>query len=230
MRKLQAGSGSQGTVYKAICEEARAGVAEPGDVVALKVMAGIQDDDQSQWAKLERRTKELSQLSHSNVVKYRGCFRVRETFGDMHVVVQEFLEGETLKEHLAEHPGGLDADEAVVIVMAAVDGLVYTTERGIVHRDIKPGNIFLCRDDLGAIRDVKLIDFEIARQEGGTTTSSSGNLRGTFDYMAPDFIDPEFHGDIQSDVFSMGVVLHEVLTGKTPACDLSRSAGTASCQ
>ena len=210
LQELQVGSGSQGTVYKAVCETAREGIAAVGDVVALKVMA-VQDEGQTLWRRLEHRTRELMQLDHPNIVRYKGCFVEAGPFADIHVVVQEFLEGETLKDCLSTHPGGLDVDRGIAILKAALDGLIYTSGRGIVHRDIKPGNIFLCSDG-----GVKLIDFEIARQEGGTATTATGNIRGSFDYMAPDFINATFHGDIQSDVFSMGVVMHEVLTGKTP--------------
>ncbi len=210
LQEIQAGSGSQGTVYKAVCDEDRHHLVPVGTVVALKVMA-VQDEGRDQWRKLEKRTRELVRLTHPNVVKYYGCFAETGLFNDVHVIVQEFLSGETLKAHLARHTAGLDVDVALKIVDAALAGLVYTSGNGIVHRDVKPGNIFLC--DTG---EVKLIDFEIARQDGGTVTASAGNIRGSFDYMAPDFTDAAFHGDVCSDVFSMGVVLHEVLTGKTP--------------
>lgn len=210
LQEIQAGSGSQGTVYKAICVDAKDGIVPQGTVVALKVMA-VQDEGRKQWKRLEKRTADLARLDSPNVVKYYGCFSEAGLFNDVHVVVQEFLQGETLKERLARCPSGLDVDEALIVADAALTGLVHTSRCGIVHRDIKPGNIFLCDDGT-----VKLIDFEIARQNGGTTTSSAGNIRGSFDYMAPDFTDAEFHGDVQSDVFSMGVVLHEMLTGKTP--------------
>ena len=208
--ELQAGSGSQGTVYKAVCVEDRHGLVPVGTVVALKVMP-VQDGEGVQWRKLQKRTAELARLDHPNVVRYFGCFSEEGMFNDVHVVVQEFLQGETLKESLARKKTGLDVDEGLKVVDATLAGLEYMAKRGIVHRDLKPGNIFLC-DDGG----VKLIDFEIAKQEGGTVTASVGNIRGSFDYMAPDFTNPEFHGDVQSDVFSMGVVLHEVLSGKTP--------------
>lgn len=210
LQEIQVGAGSQGTVYKAVCEEDKHGLVQPGTLVALKVMA-VQDEGGNQWRKLQKRTAELARLKHPNVVRYYGCFAEQGLFNDVHVVVQEFLQGETLKEKLARSSTGLDVDEGIKVVDSTLAGLEYTTRCGIVHRDLKPGNIFLC-DDGG----VKLIDFEIAKQEGGTATASVGNIRGSFDYMAPDFTDPEFHGDIQSDVFSMGVVLHEVLCGKTP--------------
>ncbi len=210
LQELQAGSGSQGTVYKAVCAEDKHGLVPVGMVVALKVMP-VQDGEGAQWRKLQKRTAELARLDHPNVVKYHGCFSEQGMFNDVHVVVQEFLQGVTLKERLARQKTGLDVDEGLRVVDATLAGLDYMAQRGIVHRDLKPGNIFLC-DDGG----VKLIDFEIAKQEGGTVTASVGNIRGSFDYMAPDFTNPEFHGDVQSDVFSMGVVLHEVLSGKTP--------------
>ena len=210
LQEIQAGSGSQGTVYKAVCEVDKFGLVTPGTVVALKVMA-VQDDGKQQWKKLEKRTAELSRLNHPNVVRYYGCFSESGLFNDVHVVVQEFLDGETLKECLVKCRSGLDVDLGLKIADAALAGLEYISRCGIVHRDVKPGNIFVCVN--GA---VKLIDFEIAKQRGGTTTSTAGNIRGSFDYMAPDFTDAEFHGDEKSDVFSMGVVVHEILVGKTP--------------
>lgn len=210
LREIQAGSGSQGTVYKAVCEIDKFGIVKPGTVVALKVMA-VQDDGKQHWRKLEARTFELRRMKHPNIVRYYGCFSESGLFNDIHVVVQEYLEGATLKEKLSGFRSGLDVDLALKVADDALAGLEYISRCGIVHRDIKPGNIFLCDD-----RSVKLIDFEIARQRDGTTTSTAGNIRGSFDYMAPDFIDPDFHGDEQSDVFSMGVVLHEALVGKTP--------------
>ena len=208
---LQTGEGSQGAVYRGVCEEARFPGLQQGSNVALKVMPAP-DDSPDHWGRLERRTDELVRLDHANVVKYYGCFTVNDVFHDLYVVVEEFLEGESLKDRLARSPTGLDADEALRIVREALAGLDYLASRGIVHRDVKPGNIFLCADG-----SVKLIDFEIARQESlGTTTTASCNLKGTFDYMAPEFTASDFRGDVQSDIFSMGVVFHEMLTGKMP--------------
>ena len=104
LQEIQAGSGSQGTVYKAVCEVDKFGFVTPGTVVALKVMA-VQDDGKQQWKKLEKRTAELSRLNHPNVVRYYGCFSESGLFNDVHVVVQEFLDGETRHQflHLPEH-------------------------------------------------------------------------------------------------------------------------------
>ena len=210
LAEIKGASGSQGQIFKAVCENPPFAGIEPGTVVALKAMA-VHDEDGQAWAKLEKRTSELVRLSHPNVVKYYGCFSESGTFNDIHAIVQEFLDGETLKQRLLRCPSGLDADEALHVTEAALAGLEYTAANGIVHRDVKPGNIFLCADG-----GVKLIDFEVAHQEGGTTTSASGNLVGSFDYMAPDFTNSTFRGDERSDVFSMGVVMHEAITGRTP--------------
>ena len=221
LAEIKGASGSQGQIFKAVCEVPPFAGIETGTVVALKAMA-VHDEDGRAWAKLEKRTSELVRLSHPNVVKYYGCFSESGTFNDIHAIVQEFLEGETLKQRLARCPSGLDADEALHVTEAALAGLEYTAASGIVHRDVKPGNIFLCSDGC-----VKLIDFEIAHQEGGTTTSASGNLVGSFDYMAPDFTNSMFRGDERSDVFSMGVVMHEAITGRTPYQRIEGGGGQA---
>ena len=211
LKDLKAGAGSQGTVYQAICEVSRFPSVAVGDVVALKVMA-VQDDDGEAYARLERRTAELVALEHPNVVKYHGCFCEKGPFNDVHVIVLEYVEGRSLKELLAESPCGLGADEAMRIAFGLIDGLSYMSARGIVHRDIKPANVIVRPDGTP-----KLIDFEVAHRVEGTATVGGSNMIGTFDYMAPDFTDATFRGDVRSDIFSLGVCLHEMLTGRTPS-------------
>ena len=207
----QLGGGAEGKVFRAVCVENRHGVVPVGSEVALKV--AIVHDDSAQWKRLRDRVEIFARLSNPHVVRYLGCFRDVWTdgFNDVYAIVQESLSGETLKERLAREKGGLDFDELVRIADAAMAGLEYVAHEGIVHRDVKPGNIFLCADG-----NVKLIDFGVARQGDGTLTLSPGNLRGSFDYMAPDFTDETFSGDAQSDIFSMGAVLHEMATGDVP--------------
>jgi len=210
LKDLKAGAGSQGTVYKAVCEDSRFPSVSAGDVVALKVMA-VQDEDGEAYARLERRTAKLVALDHPNIVKYHGCFCEKGPFNDVHVIVLEFVEGRSLKELLSESPCGIGADEAMRIALGLIDGLSYTSARGIVHRDIKPANVIVRPDGTP-----KLIDFEVAHRVEGTATVGGSNMIGTFDYMAPDFTDDSFRGDVRSDIFSMGVCLHEMLTGRTP--------------
>ena len=203
-------SGAQGTVYEAVCESDGSLGCSAGAHVAIKAMS-VQDENGGSFDEVRRRTEKLSAIDHPNVVKYHGCFQLQDTFSEMHLVVMDFLEGETLKERLARETGGLDVDMAVRVAEAVVSGLAAASEQGVCHRDVKPGNIFLCRNG-----GVKLIDFEIARIEGTGNSTSSGRPFGSFDYMAPDFTDQSFSGDVRSDVFSVGVVFHEMLSGILP--------------
>ena len=216
---LALGTGSQGTVFKAICEEPGFAGVRVGEVVALKVMSAP-DVDGSRFARLERRVSELCVLDSPNVVHYIGCFYERRELSALHVVVLEYLEGETLKARLRRSRGGLPREEAIRVASRALEGLAYLSMLGIVHRDIKPGNIFLLRNG-----GVKLIDFGVARcEDGATMTTLADNLIGTFDYMAPDFLDSSFSGDECSDVFSFGVVLHEMLVGHVPYASMKATA------
>lgn len=205
---LKCEPGSQGSVFRAECVGDFPGVAR-GEVVVLKAMK-VEDEGEA-FSRLLRRTEALKRITHQNVVRYRGCFVETGPFSSSNIVVTDLLEGETLRERLRANPGGLDADEALRIFDGALAGLACAEEAGITHRDIKPGNIFICRDGT-----VKLIDFEVARSGGEAQSTASGRFAGTFDYMAPEFRDPAFHGDAASDVFSMGVVMHETLTGQLP--------------
>jgi len=213
IRKLP-DQGWQGIVYEACCVESVMPNVAVGSRVALKVMS-VPDPEGDFARRLKRRTDALAAMRHPNLLQYFGCFSDKGGVlaeQDFHVVVMEYLEGIPLKKAMDQAPSGLDADRTLAIIRACMAALIYASEHQIVHRDIKPSNLFLCADGT-----VKLIDFEIARQQGGTVTEASqGNLRGTFDYMAPDFLDPEFHGDECSDVFSLAVCLHETLTGRTP--------------
>ena len=207
--------GGQGKIVKAVCEAPPFDGIEPGTVVALKVMPVCHDEGGRRWTRLQERTNALSKLSHPGVVKYYGCFREKSAVSEIHVVVMECLEGENLRQRLARFPRGLDTDEALRITEAAIAGLEYAAANGIVHRDVKPSNIFLCADG-----GVKLIDFELAFLVDGSTESpdstATRKFAGTYDYMAPEFVKGGFGGDERSDVFSMGVVMHEAITGRKP--------------
>ena len=213
-----AAKGAQGKLFVGrVIEESFSGL-ELGQLVALKVMPVHSDDEERQFRRLNRRTNALVATNHPGVVRYYGCFASTGGFSeDIHVVVMELLKGCTLEEKLQNNPLGIDADEALRIIRTCSDALACAAEHGIVHRDIKPSNIFICDDG-----SAKLIDFEIASQDGASrTTTESGALRGTVDYMAPDFhqdFRPErgFRGDQCSDVFSLTVCLYEMLAGCRP--------------
>lgn len=204
------GSGGEGIVFRAECVMPRFGL-EVGTVVALKMMSGT-DYDGRKWRRLNTRTQELTRLQHPNVVRYYGCFHVPQIGNDLQFVVQEFLHGETLKQRLERFRWGLEVEEGLKTISGVLDGLIYTSSNGIIHRDIKPSNIFVCEDGT-----VKLIDFEIAKREttnGGTSTTTT--FQGSLEYLAPEFLDSPFSGDVRSDIYSLGVVIHEALTKIRP--------------
>lgn len=203
-------SGGEGTVFKAVCEELRVPGVRVGDTVALKVVS-VQDDDGSRYEKLEARIAELVGLTHPNVVRYYGSLRERGPFSDVHVVVEEFVEGRPLKDLIAESRFGLDADDALRLASGIAEALDFVSERGIVHRDVKPANVIVTPDGVP-----KLIDFGVSKRESAGGATVGGNMIGTFDYMAPEFVRPDFRGDVVSDVFSFGVMVHEMVTGRVP--------------
>ena len=200
-----AGKGGQGTVRRAVCERADFPGLAVGTTVALKVMS-VSGPDDANWQSLESMISVLGSLDSPNVVRHYGCFREREGDAVLHVVVMEFLEGETLRARLAKHPSGLNADVALEIIRAAASGLAVAAAAGVVHRDIKPKNIFLCADG-----KVKVIDFGIARHED---SPAEGIVPGTLDYMPPETVTGDSQGCPASDVYSLGLCLYEALTGR----------------
>ena len=206
------GSGGEGMVYKAVCEQNVHKIVGKGTLVALKISHVHGADADEKWNKLQIQINDLKRLNDPHVVHHLGCFRDRGPDGDAHVVVQELLEGRTLKELLASFRLGIDVDEGKRVVGMVLQGLEHAAQHGICHRDIKPSNIFLCTNG-----GVKLIDFGVAKQvELDLSIAETDNVRGTWNYMAPDFTSHSFRGDFRSDIFSVGVLLHEMLVGKLP--------------
>jgi DNA-binding winged helix-turn-helix (wHTH) protein/tRNA A-37 threonylcarbamoyl transferase component Bud32 len=182
--------------------------------VAIKVLARRLADQHEVLQRFERETKAVAALSHPNVLAIYDV----GTEDDLAFAVTELLEGETLRARLKHSP--LPWSEARSIALAAADGLAAAHEKGIVHRDVKPENIFLTTTDV-----VKLLDFGLARLEeparfplaDGSMSfeTSRGTILGTIDYMAPEQLRGEAV-DGRTDVFSLGCVLFEMLTGRCP--------------
>ena len=218
------GDGAEGRVYKARCIlEGVPGISK-GEWVAVKRLKNTGQEKESQ--QFRRQIEILRKLKHPNIVRYKDSFvwREHELEEDIHCLVMELLDGETLKSLLGKNRGGLPWGEASVIFSQILEALHYAGENGVVHRDLKPSNIHVTRQGVP-----KLVDFGIARQEDGeaTATSSAAGAKGTFDYMAPDFAlmhEGSFRGDEQSDVFSFGVLLYYTLTGRLPFPPLGENA------
>jgi serine/threonine protein kinase len=107
LESLKGGEGSQGRVFRAICEEPCVPGVEPGEIVALKSMPEYDSDGKS-FLKLQKRMESLLKLQHPNIIRYRGCFSAEDAFSASNVVVMGLLEGESLAEKLKTRPTGFD--------------------------------------------------------------------------------------------------------------------------
>ncbi|MGB8061456.1 MAG: protein kinase [Candidatus Sulfotelmatobacter sp.] len=201
------GAGGMGEVY-------RATDAKLGRDVALKVLPAEMAQDPERLARFRREAKALAQLDHPNIVT---IYSVEESDG-VHFLTMQLVEGQPLDRLICA--GGLPLEQIVEIASALGDALAAAHEKGIVHRDLKPANVMVSNEGR-----VKVLDFGLAKDVRGsnlgdaTMTSASrtevGVVMGTPAYMSPE----QTSGrplDHRTDIFSLGVLLHEMATGRRP--------------
>ena len=176
--------------------------------VAIKAVHGQLQSNPSIVARFFAESIVLARVVHPNVVRFRDFGYDAE--GSAYLVM-ELLDGETLTSRLARERR-LDISVATDIAMQLAMGIAAAHEQGIVHRDIKPDNVFLCSDGR-----VKLLDFGIAKIEGqGATQTLQGDLLGTAAYMAPEQGRAASESDARSDIYSIGCILFEMVCGVVP--------------
>src|SRR5512135_931436 len=194
------GQGAMGVVYKA---------TDPliDRIVAIKTitLSLAQEEREEYEARFYQEAKAAGRLSHPNIVT---IFDVGRT-GDIAYIAMEFLQGRELRDILNDKKL-LPVDQVVDIVAQVALGLDYAHEHGVVHRDIKPSNIMVGRDG-----HVKITDFGIARMASAGVRTQTGMVLGSPKYMSPEQVMGKLT-DQRSDIFSLGVMLYEMLTGQPP--------------
>ena len=191
-------AGGMAVVYKAVQESLHR-------IVAVKALKTSVSNDAQFATRFEREALSISSLQHENIIHIYDF--VRET-GNLFIVM-EFVDGVDLYDLLEKCPI-LPSDVAAIIAMQVARGLDYAHYRGIVHRDIKPANVMV-----GKSGGVKLMDFGIARDQAFADLTETGTGLGTPSYMSPEQIVGD-KLDFRSDVFSLGIVLYQMVCGRKP--------------
>ncbi len=191
------GAGGMGKVYKV-----RNVISDR--IEAMKILLPDLHSNQSLADRFLREIRLLATLNHPNIAALRTAL----THENQLVMIMEFVEGETLSNRIARAP--ISTSEAVNYADQVLAALSYAHKQNIIHRDIKPANMMLTPQGV-----VKLMDFGIARSSTDGTLTSTGTTLGSLNYMPPEQVRGE-SADARSDIYSFGISLYELLTGKLP--------------
>ncbi|HEX9057551.1 MAG TPA: protein kinase [Ktedonobacterales bacterium] len=195
------GRGGMATIYRAVD-------LRMGRSVAVKILREVYSSDPKFVTRFQREARAASLLQHPNIVQ---VFDYGQS-GESYYIVMEFVDGTDLRKYLKRH-GRLSNERVASIARDVALGLGAAHKRGIVHRDVKPQNILLNEEDV-----VKLTDFGIAsvyKDAGAERLTTTGMTLGTVQYYAPE----QAQGEVVSpsaDIYAMGIVMYEMLTGRTP--------------
>src|SRR5215472_836032 len=200
------GRGGMGAVYEAEQDS-------PRRIVALKVIkAGLASEELAR--RFAQESQALGRLQHPGIAQIHESGAIDTDFGPQPYFAMEFIRGEPLDRYAESH--GLDTRQRVELIARVCEAVHHAHQRGIIHRDLKPGNILV--DETG---QPKILDFGVARMtDSGTRTTrqtDAGQLVGTLAYMSPEQVlaDP-LEVDTRSDVYSLGVILYELLGKRLP--------------
>jgi len=190
------GSGGMSDVYKAKCHKLNR-------YVAVKVLKDEYSSDKTFVSKFKVEAQSAAGLSHPNIV---SIYDVGNE-GQLHYIVMELVEGVTLKDYI-QRKGQLEIREAVSIAIQVAQGIEAAHEQHIVHRDIKPQNVIISKDG-----KVKVMDFGIAK--AASTETINSNAIGSVHYISPEQA-RGVYCDERSDIYSLGITMYEMLTGRVP--------------
>ncbi len=192
------GSGGMGVVFKALDQKL-------DRIVALKFLPPSYSSNDEIKRRFEQEARAVSKLQHNNICTIH---EINETDDGQLFICMDYYEGKSLKEKLEY--GKLELNEALDITIQICEGLKNAHEKDIVHRDIKPANIFITNDGI-----VKILDFGLAKIKGETQLTKAGSTLGTTAYMSPEQAKGE-NVDQRTDIWSLGVVFYQMLSGKLP--------------
>lgn len=181
---------------------------------AIKVLVDSLTKDRTALARFVQEAKSISKLNHPNII---GVYENGTTHSGAPYLVMDRLEGKTLGQFLKDE-GSFEASRAISIFLQIAEALAHAHKTGIIHRDVKPSNVMLCRTESG-LETVKVLDFGIAKvmpmADTAATLTQTGEVFGSPMYMSPEQC--EGHDlDQRSDIYSFGCLMFEALTGKAP--------------
>lgn len=204
------GAGGMAVVYKARHKTL-------GKYFAIKKLSDSLTQNSDARERFIREAQTHSKLDHPNIVKFHDI--LKDPTSQNVFIVMEYVEGKTLSQIIGKVTGPMPFERAWPIFKQVLSGIGYAHSLGVVHRDIKPSNIIVTGDGI-----VKILDFGIARDETGQTLTQSGTVIGTLQYASPEQIKGE-KIDQRSDIYSLGMTLYEMLSGRLP---LDINTGTSS--
>ncbi|MBI3822658.1 MAG: serine/threonine protein kinase [Planctomycetes bacterium] len=200
------GAGGMGQVF--LCEHVKM-----GRKVALKILPVNQAEDQASLARFYREARAVARLDHPNIVRAHDI----DHDDKLHFIVLEFVDGANLHDFVRRN-GALKPERAAHYIRQAALGLQHAHEAGLVHRDIKPGNLLLDRQGTVKILDMGLARFFHEDSAAFIKEYEVGYIIGTGDYIAPEQI-IDSRVDIRADIYSLGGTMYYLLTGKSPFQD-----------
>lgn len=198
--ECQLGGGGMGSVYKARDTKL-------GRTVAIKVLNSQYDYNLENIERFEREARTLASLNHPNLMHVYDV----GTEESNHYFAMEYIEGRSLRDMIADPDYSISHSEALRITIEVMAGLRKVHNSGIIHRDIKPANIMIENSDGRAV----LVDFGLSKSADDSGLTSAGSILGTPDYISPEQIEG-FEAGYHSDIYSLGVVLYEMLCGENP--------------
>jgi serine/threonine protein kinase len=175
--------------------------------VAVKLLAEHLAEDPTFVSRFKREAQAAARLIHPNIVQVFDSGQDELT--GQYFIVMEYIEGQSCAEILRDD-GWIEVDEAVAIIEQACEGLHYAHRHGVVHRDVKPGNLLRSRDG-----EVKLADFGIAKATEQSSITQVGSVLGTAAYLAPEQARGEEAGP-RADLYALGVVTYQLISGRLP--------------